>query len=48
MAEKEAEKASAEDLHKEVNQLRSDLAAIVDTLKQMGADEGSRGPSGLG
>jgi ElaB/YqjD/DUF883 family membrane-anchored ribosome-binding protein len=40
MADQDAETASAEALREEIKQLRSDMAAIARTLKDMGAEEG--------
>ncbi len=42
MADQDAETASAEALREEIKQLRSDMAAIARTLKDMGAEEGSK------
>jgi ElaB/YqjD/DUF883 family membrane-anchored ribosome-binding protein len=42
MATKEAETASAETLNEEIKRLRADMAAIAKTLKDMGAEGGSR------
>jgi len=42
MATKDAETASAETLNEEIKRLRADMAAIAKTLKDMGAESGSR------
>jgi ElaB/YqjD/DUF883 family membrane-anchored ribosome-binding protein len=42
MATKEAETASAETLNEEIKRLRADMAAIAKTLKDMGAEGGSK------
>ena len=47
MADQDAETASAEALREEIKQLRSDMAAIARTLKDMGAEEGSKIYEGL-
>ena len=42
MAAKDADTDAAETLREEINQLRADMAAIAATLKNMGAEGGSR------
>lgn len=42
MATKETETASAETLNEEIKRLRADMAAIAKTLKDMGAEGGSK------
>ena len=42
MADKSSETATAETLREEVRQLRADMAAIAKTLKDIGAEGGSK------
>jgi ElaB/YqjD/DUF883 family membrane-anchored ribosome-binding protein len=42
MADKDAETATAETLREEIERLRADMAAIAGTLKDMGAEGGSK------
>ena len=42
MAVKDAETVTSETLREEINQLRSDMAAIARTLKDLGAEGGSK------
>jgi len=42
MVAKEADTASAETLNEEIKRLRADMAAIAKTLKDMGAEGGSK------
>jgi ElaB/YqjD/DUF883 family membrane-anchored ribosome-binding protein len=42
MAVKDADTVSSETLREEINQLRADMAAIAGTLRDMGAEGGSK------